>query len=78
MRKTAKLFMNGGSQALRLPKEFSFPEGSEVLIHKCGNKIILESKQDSWANFQKGIDMLPDDFSFDRDPPDYSKKADLL
>lgn len=37
---TAKLFKNGRSQAVRLPKEFRF-EGTEVFIHKEGNAVIL-------------------------------------
>jgi antitoxin VapB len=38
---TAKLFMHGRSQAMRLPKEFRF-EGSEVRVSKVGDKVILE------------------------------------
>ena len=38
---TAKLFTTGGSQAVRLPKDFRF-EGSEVLIRREGRKVILE------------------------------------
>ena len=41
MSSTAKLFMHGRSQAVRLPKEFRF-EGSEVRVSKIGNKVILE------------------------------------
>lgn len=41
MTATAKLFMNGRSQAVRLPKEFRF-EGSQVSIRRDGNKIVLE------------------------------------
>lgn len=41
--KTAKLFSTGGSQAVRLPKEFRF-EGDEVLIHREGDAVILKSK----------------------------------
>jgi antitoxin VapB len=41
MTTTAKLFMHGRSQAVRLPKEFRF-EGKEVRISKVGNKVILE------------------------------------
>jgi len=41
----AKLFANGRSQAVRLPKEFRMP-GAEVLIHREGNRIILEPIQD--------------------------------
>lgn len=39
---TAKLFKNGNSQAVRLPMEFRF-EGSEVLIYREGNKVILQA-----------------------------------
>lgn len=38
---TAKLFMHGRSQAVRLPKEFRF-EGTEVRVSRVGDKVILE------------------------------------
>ena len=38
---TAKLFMHGRSQAVRLPKEFRF-EGKEVRVSRMGDKVILE------------------------------------
>ena len=38
---TAKIFMHGRSQAVRLPKEFRF-EGKEVRVSKVGGKVILE------------------------------------
>ena len=39
----AKIFTNGGSQAVRLPKEFRFPKGQrEVSIRRVGKKVILE------------------------------------
>jgi antitoxin VapB len=41
MESTAKLFKNGRSQAIRLPKEFRF-KGTEVKIRKDGEKIIIE------------------------------------
>ena len=41
MTSTAKLFMHGRSQAVRLPKEFQF-EGTEVRVSKVGDKVILE------------------------------------
>ncbi len=37
----AKLFLNGRSQAVRLPKEYRF-EGAEVEIHREGDRVILE------------------------------------
>ena len=41
MTATAKLFMHGRSQAVRLPKEFRLP-GAEVKVSRIGNKVILE------------------------------------
>jgi len=39
----AKIFNNGGSQAVRLPKAFRFPEGQrEVAVRRIGKKVILE------------------------------------
>ena len=75
---TAKLFLNGGSQAVRLPKEFNFPNMKEVYIHKCGNKLILEPINHPWATLRKGIEILPDDFEIHRDKPDYTNKENLF
>lgn len=47
---TAKIFQNGRSQAIRLPKEFRF-EGKEVFIEKVGDKVILSPKPASWEAF---------------------------
>jgi antitoxin VapB len=41
MADTAKLFMHGRSQAVRLPKEFRMP-GTEVRVTKIGNRVVLE------------------------------------
>jgi antitoxin VapB len=41
MAATAKIFMHGRSQAVRLPKEFRLP-GKEVRVSKVGDKVILE------------------------------------
>jgi antitoxin VapB len=38
---TAKLFQNGRSQAVRLPREFRF-EGDRVRIRRVGNGVLLE------------------------------------
>jgi antitoxin VapB len=46
MEGTAKLFTNGRSQAVRLPKEFRF-KGTEVKIRKEGRKVILEPSETS-------------------------------
>ena len=50
MESLAKLFKNGRSQAVRLPKEFRF-EGTEVRIRKQGEKVILEPvKRSTWPD----------------------------
>jgi antitoxin VapB len=54
MSKTAKLFQNGRSQAVRLPREFRF-EGNEVLIRKVGSGVLLEPKV---ANVRKWFESL--------------------
>lgn len=67
MKTTAKLFMHGRSQAVRLPDEFRF-EGEEVSISKVGDKVILEpvkkpiDPKKVWAEIDAlgGRDYLPD------------------
>jgi antitoxin VapB len=46
---TAKLFKNGRSQAVRLPKEFRF-EGDEVYVKRVAGGVVLLSKNDPWAS----------------------------
>lgn len=47
---TAKLFENGRSQAVRLPKECRF-SGEEVAVNKIGDIVILMPKDNKWAGF---------------------------
>jgi antitoxin VapB len=61
MTTTAKLFKNGHSQAVRLPKEFRL-QGKEVKISKQGNKIILEPLETSMAQWFLGMADFSDDF----------------
>lgn len=57
----AKLFENGRSQAVRLPKEYRF-EGDEVRINRIGDIVILVPVKSKWDNFMKAVDMFSDDF----------------
>ena len=50
MRKLAKIFMNGRSQAVRLPKEFRF-NADEVFVQKQGSQVILSTKEPGWDEF---------------------------
>ena len=57
----AKIFANGGSQAVRLPKDCRF-EGEKVLINRIGNVVILMPESDPWEAMMTGLDMFTDDF----------------
>lgn len=57
---TAKLFLNGQSQAVRLPKEYRFT-GTEVYIRKVGNVIMLFPKNHTWETFLDGLNRFTDD-----------------
>ena len=57
----AKLFQNGGSQAVRLPKACRFPEQQEVLVRREGNRVILEAA-DEWPDeFRACLGAWPED-----------------
>ena len=58
---TAKLFENGRSQAVRLPKEYRF-SSNEVMINKIGDIVFLLPKTNKWASFIQAIDMFSDDY----------------
>lgn len=58
---SAKLFLNGRSQAVRLPKEFQF-SGDDVLIQKVGDAVILLPHNKSWEIFLHGLNSFTDDF----------------
>jgi len=58
---TAKLFVNGQSQAVRLPKECRF-SGNEVYIQKVGNTVMLFPKERAWETFLNGLNSFTDDF----------------
>ena len=50
MQRTAKIFMNNRSQAVRLPKEFQFST-SEVFIRRDGDDVILSPRPADWTNY---------------------------
>ena len=66
--KTAKLFQNGRSQAVRLPKEFRF-EGNKVFVKKIGNVVALIPYQDPWQALFDSLEQFSDDFMVHRDQP---------
>ena len=61
----AKIFMNGRSQAVRLPKEYRF-NTDEVYITKQGSKVIISEKQPTWDEFFDCKSVFDDDFLKER------------
>ena len=58
---TAKVFENGRSQAVRLPKECRF-NTDEVAVNKIGDIVLLMPKTNKWSSFMQAIDMFSEDF----------------
>ena len=58
---TAKVFENGRSQAVRLPKECRF-DTDEVAVNKIGDIVLLMPKTNKWSSFMQAVDMFSDDF----------------
>lgn len=75
--KAAKLFLNGQSQAVRLPKEFRF-EGKEVFIKKTGNMVVLIPTAHSWDSLLGSLDKFTPDFMTGRNQPQQQAHRDVL
>lgn len=58
---TAKIFENGRSQAVRLPKECRF-NTDEVSVNRIGDIVLLIPKTNKWNSFIQAIDMFSEDF----------------
>lgn len=58
---TAKIFENGRSQAVRLPKEYRF-SGDEVLVNKIGDIVLLMPKNNQWAGLLSSLNLFTSDF----------------
>jgi antitoxin VapB len=71
--KTAKIFKNGQSQAVRLPKEFRFND-TEVFIKKIGNSVQLIPRAGSWNSLFRSIKKFSADFMAERIQPELDKR----
>lgn len=74
---TAKLFENGRSQAVRLPKECRF-SGDEVAVNKVGDIVLLMPKENKWAGFLNSLELFSDDFMVDGREPFESQERESL
>ena len=57
---TAKVFENGRSQAVRLPKKFRF-DVEEVVVQQLGDAVLLVPKESLWQTFMDGVNSFTDD-----------------
>ena len=75
---TAKIFMSGRSQAVRLPKAYRL-SGTEVRIKKIGNALVLIPENDPWRSLFDSLDQFEAGFRLEREQPqDEQQRAELL
>ena len=76
--KTAKLFINGRSQAVRLPKVYRF-EGTEVYIKKVAEGVLLIPKNQSiWDLWENNLMKYEEPFMTERNQPELQQKREHL
>ena len=74
---TAKIFKNGKSQAIRLPKEYRF-QGSKVYVKQIGNAVVLIPEQDSWQTLIESLVQFSDDFMLERQQPPTQEREGIF
>ena len=72
---TAKLFANGRSQAVRLPKECRFP-GKDVYVKKLKGMVILVPKDAAWQPLVDSLDQFSPDFLEEREQPPQQERVE--
>ncbi len=72
-----KIFQNGGSQAVRLPKELRF-EADEVCIKRIGSALLLFRKDEAWELMGEAIGQADDDFMPERNQPEQAEEREPL
>lgn len=74
---TAKIFKNGQSQAIRLPKGYRF-RSAKVYLKRMGNAVVLIPEYDSWQTLIESLSMFSDDFMAERNQPSAQTREDLF
>jgi antitoxin VapB len=74
---TARIFQNGRSQAVRLPKEYRF-EGEQVFIKKVGDVVMLLPYQDGWQTLFDSLGQFSDDFMQAHQQPEQQAREDVF
>ena len=75
--RSARLFRNGQSQAVRLPKEFKFG-GDKVFIKKVGDGVMLIPYQESWQSLFDSLEQFSDDFMTERGQPEQQLRENVF
>jgi antitoxin VapB len=73
----AKIFPNGRSQAIRLPKDFRF-DGEEVYISKLNGIVMLFPVTGGWDTLLASLDMFSDDFMVQREAPEADQEREVF
>lgn len=73
---TAKLFINGRSQAVRLPKDFRF-EGDEVFIKRVGDAVVLLPRKEGWSTLEQALGAFEPGFVMERYQPENQKRENI-
>ena len=73
---TAKVFTNGRSQAIRLPKEYRFQD-AEVYVKKLDGIVILIPKSSPWKSMVSGLERFTSDYPAERVQPAVEVRDDL-
>jgi len=71
---TAKLFQNGKSQAVRLPKKFRL-NGERVYVKRVGNAVVLLPYNTPWQSLVDSLSLFSDDFLSNREQPPTQKRG---
>ena len=74
---TAKIFQNGKSQAVRLPKTYRI-KGKEAYITKVGDAIVLLPKKNKWDSLISSLDKFSNDFMSARIQPELEKRESIF
>ncbi len=74
---TTKVFMNGRSQAVRIPAEYRFEE-DELFINKIGNPLMLTPRSALVNTLRQGAAMVSDDFMADGRPEEILSVRETL
>ena len=66
MSQVVRIFINGGSQAVRIPKAYSFDGVKELKASRVGDKLILEPVHKSWLSLNDDSEPVGGDFMKER------------